>query len=585
MDNSSDFFSSEALQLIGADLSWLDVQASGWPDSSKGSHSDGDHDVPIISSTVFEGRHKVLSSQPEAVPGTHTFSATTELGPRRKRAKFEDPKRRADVAQGEHTELFSRKAIHWEINTLSTDFATWMAMDGADPAATSRVGILSSTDFQSLLRHYLDEDLCMNMRLLVRTSSLLYNRTDPPHPCCSREQLVFVSTLAGNGLLKNLESALKAGALAQASKEKLSCLFLVLFGAVIAITYTTTVEELEEARHELLRILTHHLVLIGERIGLLDCDLTKQRLTEGSHVLWNKTGIFGWTFAYAESLTAAYGFTDYYGYSTLDRSDLEHSGFSAAKSLNNATRKPVTGHSSRRQLAEDSAYGWSRSSVFDHSSLRILETCWRCNKPFHSNEKCPTCTGPSPITANDGDAKVKMDFDLMLQTRDIEETGSVASRTETRSIQEASEVLQSDLLSYNSSLRLESGIGGAEASEYFSRSSTPAEKDILPSLVDRSDQNSGSLRSTYKKRTLKPKKIPKKAKSEVRKLQKSGLKILRSNRKVSTLANTSRHCLLCGVVCTPNADFQCSYCPPSRISYKYRDLAYPYPASSQRGLI
>ncbi len=199
------------------------------------------------------------------------------------------------VLMEEYTELHFNKLVQWDIDALSTDFATWMAADNVHPAATSRVGILSSIECQRLLHHYLDEDLCTNLRLLVKTSSLLYNRKDSPHPHYGREQLNLIRYSVGASILKSLEAALKSTALAEASKEKLKGLFLVLLGVIIAITYTTTTDS-EEARYELLRILAHHMIFVGARIGLLNCELTRQRLTESCHNIWNKTGNFEWNY-------------------------------------------------------------------------------------------------------------------------------------------------------------------------------------------------------------------------------------------------------------------------------------------------
>lgn len=195
----------------------------------------------------------------------------------------------------EQTELHFDELIQWDIDALSIDFARWMAADDEDPAATSRVGILSSMECQKLLHHYLDEDLCRNLRLLVKTSSLLYSREDSPHPYCGSRQLSIIRSSVGAKILKSLESALKSTALADASQKKLKGLFLVLLGMIIAITYTNTTDD-GEARHELLRILAHHMIFIGERIGLLECDSMKQRLTENCYNMWNKVGNFEWIY-------------------------------------------------------------------------------------------------------------------------------------------------------------------------------------------------------------------------------------------------------------------------------------------------
>ena len=195
----------------------------------------------------------------------------------------------------ERTELRFDAVIQWDIDTLTTDFATWMAADNDRPAATSRVGILSSIECQNVLHHYLDENLCVSLRLLVKITSLLYNQKDSPHPCYGREQLNLVRISVGVQVLRGLEIALKMTALTRASREKLKGVFVVLFGAIIATTYADTIG-FEEARLELLQILAHYMILVGERLGLLDCDVTKQRLVQTSDKFWNKAGSFEWSY-------------------------------------------------------------------------------------------------------------------------------------------------------------------------------------------------------------------------------------------------------------------------------------------------
>ena len=151
----------------------------------------------------------------------------------------------------ETTELRFKQAVNWDIDALCTDFATWMTADSAQPAATSRVGVLSSMQCQLLLCRYLNGDLCTYLPLLVRTSSLLYNRQDSSHPRYTYEQLSSARSLLGNELLKHLKTALKPTSLSKNSKQQLEVLFMVVFGTIIAVIYTCNTE-LEEARVELI---------------------------------------------------------------------------------------------------------------------------------------------------------------------------------------------------------------------------------------------------------------------------------------------------------------------------------------------
>ncbi|KAI4109290.1 MAG: hypothetical protein LQ339_001790 [Xanthoria mediterranea] len=203
--------------------------------------------------------------------------------------------RACSVLLEEPTELRFDGDVQWDVHALSADFTTWMTDEDGLTTATSRVGILSDTEFQQILQQYLDDDVCMHLRLLVKIFTLLYNRQEDPHPRLTPQQLIQMRSTIGIRLLQSLEAALKHTALQAASKDKLEGLFLVVVGVIIATKYTS-MNGHEEARHEHLRVLAHYMVLIGDRIGLLHCLTIKRRLVENCHNLWNKPGNFEWDY-------------------------------------------------------------------------------------------------------------------------------------------------------------------------------------------------------------------------------------------------------------------------------------------------
>lgn len=99
MDNPDDTCSPEALRLLGADHGSLDAQALDLLDWWETSNADRVCGIHSTASTAPEGQYRAPSSQHGAGPGYSTFPATAGQGTRCKRAKFEDPKRRAEVAQ------------------------------------------------------------------------------------------------------------------------------------------------------------------------------------------------------------------------------------------------------------------------------------------------------------------------------------------------------------------------------------------------------------------------------------------------------------------------------------------------------
>ena len=195
----------------------------------------------------------------------------------------------------ESTKLLFNDSITSDLEILCTEFAAWMSTDSTAPASTSRVGILSSTQCQRLLYTYRGDDLCTNLALLVKISSLLYKRENAAHPHYTYRQLSSARDVLGKTLLARLQQALRPLSLSKNSREQHEVLFIIILGVVISVAYTHRSNS-EDARNTLLRILTHYLVIIGERVNLLQFDTTKARLVQRSQSLWDKSANFRWDY-------------------------------------------------------------------------------------------------------------------------------------------------------------------------------------------------------------------------------------------------------------------------------------------------
>ncbi|KAL8823162.1 MAG: hypothetical protein Q9191_006119 [Dirinaria sp. TL-2023a] len=512
MDELDDtFFSPEALRLLQPRDSSLDGQqlelAGLWGTSSIGPTCDNHGSA----AAALEAQKRAPRSRKRAAPGYSMFPATADRGPSRKRAKLEDPKRRAEVAQvrkegaclrcrwnksscsdcvhedydiilqsgflliSEHIELDFNELVKWDIDALSIDFATWMAVDNVSSAATSRVGILSSVECQGLLLKYLDDDLCTSFRLLIKASSLLYNHTDHPHPQYDHEQLDLIRASAGAKLLVSLETALKNTVLAKASKEKLMSLFLVLLGAIIAITYTPATG-FEEARYELLRIMAHHMIFIAERIDLVDCDATKNRLTASCHNLWDKTGGFDWNYTVDWLVEGVkIGVSPEMGNPPVDTSCSPRNQVG-----------PALEALPQSAVALSPSYTWLGNVDAEHSGSSAavgLVVCPLCNGCLPSDQICSTCFGPFSSTAAYDDATLQ---DIFV-TRGCCMAGCVDTSTP--------EVPASDSLH-----QLDSGSRSLPAPREISRLRTPTKKDDPTDGDHKSDQSDFTRRKRTKRK-------------------------------------------------------------------------------------
>ena len=139
--------------------------------------------------------------------------------------------------------------VLWDLDAMVSEFAGWMSHKHALPASTSRVGILSSAKFTQLVCPITDEDLTRTFRLLVESSSVLYNydgQLDIYWKDYYTDDLESIRSFAGTSVLRHLERILSNIALAEASLKEMKALFLILFGTIVAVGYSRPVGHNQE---------------------------------------------------------------------------------------------------------------------------------------------------------------------------------------------------------------------------------------------------------------------------------------------------------------------------------------------------
>ena len=139
--------------------------------------------------------------------------------------------------------------VLWDLDAMVSEFAGWMSHKHVLPASTSRVGILSSPKFTQLVRTIADERLTRAFRLLVESSSVLYNHDGQLNICWKnyvKDDLENIRSFAGTSVLRHLERVLSNIALAETSLKEMKALFLILFGTIIAVGYSQPVGHDEE---------------------------------------------------------------------------------------------------------------------------------------------------------------------------------------------------------------------------------------------------------------------------------------------------------------------------------------------------
>jgi hypothetical protein len=127
--------------------------------------------------------------------------------------------------------------FQWNIDELSTFLAGWLLADQESSTAASMVGIMSSASLYSTLSTIIGSELAQFFKILIYTSSLLYNAGRRYLGTQSESHDIKVIRYCGGRILQFLESQLRPSQLAKLTRHKLYAVFLLLLGTAIASNY------------------------------------------------------------------------------------------------------------------------------------------------------------------------------------------------------------------------------------------------------------------------------------------------------------------------------------------------------------
>jgi hypothetical protein len=135
----------------------------------------------------------------------------------------------------------------WEIDSFTSDIFEWLG--SGEAASTSKVGAMSSPQFQDLIKPLVGHDISFTFRLMIYAISLARTQqcSDTKYQL-STPDLQKIGALAGKRCLKYFNNTLTASSLAKIIKDrefkkKLQALFLLAFGAILAIGYAEPASE------------------------------------------------------------------------------------------------------------------------------------------------------------------------------------------------------------------------------------------------------------------------------------------------------------------------------------------------------
>lgn len=193
--------------------------------------------------------------------------------------------------------------VTWDLGALVNDIVDWLN----DPmvSVTSKVGTLSSPQFLDLIKPSIKENTRINFQRMIYAISLAYTQpTAPDRDDLSIEELHQIGSVAGHGLLKELDERLKPQSLNDCSGDDLRALFLLVFGTILAVGYTkpeiSSKPALEQQnqfkamQYHLCQILAHYVIYLGSQLKLPIANGAEEFILKVAPARWHKEGFFQW---------------------------------------------------------------------------------------------------------------------------------------------------------------------------------------------------------------------------------------------------------------------------------------------------
>lgn len=134
--------------------------------------------------------------------------------------------------------LYFTVPFEWNTSAVSNYMAAWLRE--TQPSDASPVGIMSCARFCTMLPAIVDQEVARMLKLLVYVASILHTGDRDPYSVLSTDDLLKLASHDGAEVTNFLHSSLKPNGLAQRSLEDLNALFLIVLGAIVAVTYLPT---------------------------------------------------------------------------------------------------------------------------------------------------------------------------------------------------------------------------------------------------------------------------------------------------------------------------------------------------------
>ncbi|TRX89485.1 hypothetical protein FHL15_009654 [Xylaria flabelliformis] len=196
--------------------------------------------------------------------------------------------------------------VTWTLRSIMGDITEFIRPAATKP--TSKVGVLCSPNFVGLIQNYISHGAASLFQSMLYGMSFSYVHSLRTMDTISVPMLQSLGAQAGHQILRYLNIELKPQQLSKSSLEKRQVLFLLVFGAILAIRYArradmsqdllttnTMSEELwETMRGHLCEMLAHHLVLLGASVGISLSKTEEERVLRLPAITWDRKGTHAW---------------------------------------------------------------------------------------------------------------------------------------------------------------------------------------------------------------------------------------------------------------------------------------------------
>jgi hypothetical protein len=172
---------------------------------------------------------------------------------------------------------------------------------------TSKVGILSSPRLLGLIQPFVEDDIMKQFHRMIYAISLAYTQPHTPdRQHSTTPELLQLGSIAGHKFLRNLDKLLKPQRLRDCSLGQLRALCLLIFGAILAASYTSpqpsgnTQQELaqfKDTQDFLCQILAHYLLYLRSQMKLPIASEMQQFILQAAPARSHRQGLLQWAIA------------------------------------------------------------------------------------------------------------------------------------------------------------------------------------------------------------------------------------------------------------------------------------------------